>query len=329
MTNDGRLLRLDGNIDAFGEALAALKAGKLVGIPTETVYGLAADACDAKAVAAIFAAKGRPDFNPLIVHVSDAAMANRYVKIALLAEKLIAAFWPGALTLVLPLRDCTGLAPAVTAGLPTLAVRHPKGVMADLAKALDRPIAAPSANTSGRISATTAQHVMDDLGKKLAIVLDNGPCAVGLESTIVKVDDGKLTLLREGGITAEQIEQVTGMKPAKPETRAIEAPGMLLAHYAPSKPVRLNATQGAEDEALLAFGSQPIAGGCTSLNLSKSGNLEEAAHNLYAFMKALDATDAHAIAVQAIPGTGIGRAINDRLKRAATGAAENHEKAAS
>ncbi|MFD0915980.1 L-threonylcarbamoyladenylate synthase [Pseudahrensia aquimaris] len=296
-----------------------LREGGLVAVPTETVYGLAARADDTAAVARIYAAKGRPPHNPLIVHVDGRDMAVRYADVSPLAERMMDAFWPGPLTLVLPLRESAGLAPAVTAGLATLALRQPKGVMADLAGLLGVPIAAPSANTSGRLSPTTASHVVDDLGDAVDLVLDGGACDVGLESTILKVDGDELILLREGGATIEAIEAVFGGEVLRPQGEAkIEAPGQLLAHYAPRKPLRLNADRADPDEGWLVLGAAPDHAGPMQ-NLSPSGNLQEAAHNLFAMLKALDEGPARRLAVQPIPTEGLGAAINDRLARAAHG----------
>lgn len=304
--------------DALDQAAEALAGGALVAVPTETVYGLAADATNPEAVAKIYAAKGRPTFNPLIIHVSGPDMAQRYGGFDDTAERLIEAFWPGPLTLVVPMGQDSGLAEAVTANLETVAIRQPTGAMADLARRLGRPLAAPSANSSGRISPTRAEHVAADLGDKVALILDGGPCAVGLESTIVKCAGDAVTLLREGGLDQASIEAVVGPLD-RPADERIEAPGMLLKHYAPSKPVRLNADHAAAGEALLGFGPQ---GNGAALNLSPSGDLAEAARNLFAMLHDLDGSEAKAIAVQPVPNTGLGAAINDRLRRAAAGVAE-------
>jgi L-threonylcarbamoyladenylate synthase len=305
----------------FDVALEALRDDALVGVPTETVYGLAADATNEQAVAKIYKSKGRPSFNPLIAHVSGVEMAQRYGAFPELALKLADAFWPGPLTIVVPLNESCGIAHAVTAGLGTIALRHPLGVMAKLAEALDAPIAAPSANTSGKISPTTAQHVLDDLGDKVAVVLDGGACAVGLESTVVKVDGEKIILLREGGLSAEMIEAQMGKIERGTRAPKVEAPGMLLKHYAPRLPLRINANSVRADEALIAFGT-PLDGAMATRNLSKHENLEEAANRLFAIMKELEDSGAHGIAVQPIPNHGLGAAINDRLKRAAEGSGD-------
>jgi L-threonylcarbamoyladenylate synthase len=294
-------------------AAETLSAGGLIALPTETVYGLGADARNGHAVARIFEAKGRPHFNPLIVHVASAAVAQRYVDWSDTAQKLASAFWPGALTLVLPLRADAGLSPLVTADLPTLAVRVPAHPVAQsLLETFDGPVAAPSANPSGKISPTTAQHVIDGLSGRIEGVLDGGPCPVGVESTIIGLA-GAPTLLRPGGVAAEDIEAVLG-QPLEQRNQAdpLTAPGQMLSHYAPGARVRLNATDVAVDEVLLGFG--PVD--CT-LNLSETGDLVEAAANLFHHLHALDAIGAKGIAVSPIPQNGLGAAINDRLTRAA------------
>ena len=296
--------------DALARATNTLREGGLVAVPTETVYGLAADATNPDAVARIYAAKGRPAFNPLIAHVSGARMAGRYGVLDEAASALIQAFWPGPLTLVLPVRSnaAPALAAAVTAGLPTVALRHAPGVMADLASHLDRPLAAPSANLSGRLSPTTAAHVEAQLGGRVDLVMDGGACGVGVESTIVRTG-ARPTLLREGGLERSDIETIVG--PLAAPDGAIEAPGMLASHYAPNAQLRLDATDARSGEALLGFGA--IAG---DVSLSPRGDLAEAAHRLYASLAQLDETHG-AIAVAPIPRDGIGAAINDRLRRAA------------
>lgn len=302
-------------------AATVLAEGKLVAIPTETVYGLAADATNGDAVASIFEAKGRPHFNPLICHVSDVAMAERYAVIDPSSRRLIDAFWPGPLTLVLPLKPDAGIHPLVAAGLDTIALRMPRGVAGKIIAALDRPLAAPSANTSGRISGTSAAAVADDLGSKIALILDAGPSEVGLESTIVKVVGDAVLLLRPGGLAAEDIEAVLGGKLSRLDQRAaIQAPGMMASHYAPTASVRLNVSEVRAGEALLAFGSTRANGWAQAvamLNLSEDGSLREAATNLFDYMKRLDQHESAAIAVEPIPFNGLGEAINDRLVRAA------------
>lgn len=305
----------------FETALNALQKGGLVAVPTETVYGLAADATHANAVADIYKAKGRPSFNPLISHVSGLDMADHHAIIDDTSRQLIEIFWPGPLTLVLPLKESSNICADVTAGLGTVALRQPKGVMARLADELGSPIAAPSANSSGRISPTTAQHVMADLGGKLDVILDGGPCVVGVESTILRCMEDGVHILREGGITTEDLAAVVGtlIHPQVPEPK-VQAPGMLLAHYAPSKPLRLNANAANKGEAFLCFGPGFTKDSSISRNLSPSGDLEEAARNLFAMLKELDESRASMIAATSIPTHGLGAAINDRLRRAAHGA---------
>jgi L-threonylcarbamoyladenylate synthase len=300
-------------------ALALLEAGDVVAIPTETVYGLAGDATNGVAVARIFEAKGRPRFNPLIAHVADRAMADRIAGFDPLSVRLAEAFWPGPLTLVLPHRADSGIHPLVTAGLDTIALRMPRGFGGELIARLGRPLAAPSANSSGRISGTTAGLVAADLGDRIKLVVDGGATPVGLESTILKVENGKLRLLRPGGISAEEIEAVAGAKLSRGAS-GIEAPGMLASHYAPGAAVRLNVEKVGEDEALLAFGRNRARGWERAValrNLSETGDLREAASNLFAYMQALDRVGAATIAVEPIPFEGLGEAINDRLARAA------------
>nr|WP_275592488.1 L-threonylcarbamoyladenylate synthase [Aquamicrobium sp. NLF2-7] len=304
---------------ALEPALALLRAGEVVAIPTETVYGLAGDATSGEAVARIYEAKGRPRFNPLIAHVSDMAMAERIGRFDPLSRRLAQAFWPGPLTLVVPMQPDAGIHPLATAGLDTIALRMPRGFGAKLIAALGRPLAAPSANTSGRISGTTAQAVAADLGQRIRLVVDDGATPVGLESTIVKVEDGKVRLLRPGGIAAEEIEAVIGRQPER-GAKGIEAPGMMMSHYAPKAGMRLGVERVHPGEALLAFGPQRVANernAVAVLNLSPSGDLREAAANLFSFMHELDRSGAAAIAVEPVPMTGLGEAINDRLARAA------------
>ena len=300
-------------------AQALLEGGDIVAIPTETVYGLAGDATDGVAVARIFEAKGRPRFNPLIAHVADLEMANRIAVFDPLSSRLAEAFWPGPLTLVLPQRAENGIHPLVTAGLGTIALRMPRGFGGELIARLGRPLAAPSANSSGRISATTAEAVAADLGDRIRLVVDGGATPVGLESTIVKVEEGRLRLLRPGGIAAEEIEAVAGVKLSR-GSAGIEAPGMLASHYAPGASVRLNAGKIARGEALLAFGRDRAEGwqeAAAIRNLSETGDLREAAANLFAYMQALDRSGAATIAVEPVPFEGLGEAINDRLARSA------------
>lgn len=295
-------------------AAKALQAGQLVAVPTETVYGLAARADSADAVAAIYRAKGRPDFNPLIVHVLDVEQGETIARFDDRAKKLAVAFWPGALTLVLPLQPTARIAPAVTAGLPTIALRcpaHPamRGVLAASGLAL----AAPSANRSGGVSPTTPQHVVASLGERVPLVLDGGACAAGIESTIVALrGDGGWQVLRPGPITEAQISAVLGQMPDAATSSGIEAPGQLASHYAPGKPVRLSAETAAADEFHIGFG--PVAGAVT---LSATGDLAEAAARLYDCLHRAAAADHPRVAVAPVPEDGIGAAINDRLRRAA------------
>jgi L-threonylcarbamoyladenylate synthase len=298
---------------AITAAADLLRGGQIVAIPTETVYGLAADASKADAVAKIYAAKGRPDFNPLIVHVSGKAAADNLAVFDDLAERLTAAFWPGPLTLVLPLREGAPVAKAVTAGLPTIAIRCPAHPMmqAVLAK-IGLNLAAPSANKSGGISPTRAAHVRASLGSAVPLILDGGPCTAGLESTIVAVRKNGWQILRPGPVTAEDIEAVLQCPPVTAAGGNIEAPGQLASHYAPSKPLRLHAEVGEHGEYLIGFGA--LAG---DENLSESGDLAIAAAHLFDAMHNADASDRIRIAVAPIPNIGIGVAINDRLARAA------------
>ena len=300
--------------DGAGIALATqrLAAGLPVALPTETVYGLAARADSAEAVAAIFRAKGRPDFNPLIVHVADLEQAGRLVALDDRARALAAAFWSGPLTMVLPLREGAAVAPAVTAGLPTLAVRMPAHpVMRDVLRTCRLPLAAPSANRSGGVSPTDARHVLSSLGDKAGLVLDGGVCERGLESTIVALRDKEWHLLRPGPITLDQLATILGPSSGAGTAR-IEAPGQLASHYAPGKPVRLDAIEAKEDEFLIGFGA--LDGDC---NLSPGGDLAQAAANLYVCLHRAAAAPQPLIAVARIPDEGIGTAINDRLRRAA------------
>ncbi|TWG89622.1 L-threonylcarbamoyladenylate synthase [Mesorhizobium sp. J18] len=305
---------------ALERAAALLAAGETVAIPTETVYGLAADATNGEAVARIFETKGRPRFNPLIAHVSDMAMAERIAVLDPLSRKLADAFWPGPLTLVLPLREESGIHPLVTAGLDTVALRMPKGFGAEVVRRLGRPLAAPSANSSGRISSTTAEAVATDLGSRIALIVDGGPTPVGLESTIVKVEDGAVRLLRPGGLSAEEVEKVIGNPMLRGSAGAVVAPGMLASHYAPAARMRLDAAEVWPGEALLAFGPKRVRAAENAVavaNLSEAGDLREAAANLFSHMLRLDRSGATTIAVEPVPKHGLGEAINDRLARAA------------
>ena len=299
---------------AVAEAAAQLSAGQPVALPTETVYGLAARADSPGAVAAIYAAKGRPSFNPLIVHVADQVQAETIAVFDDRARKLAARFWPGALTMVLPLKRSARIAPAVTAGLPTIALRCPAHpVMRAVLAATGLPLAAPSANRSGAVSPTSAAHVAASLAGRIALVLDGGACAAGLESTIVALrGDGTWQLLRPGPITQAQIAALLGPGSAAGYNASVEAPGQLAGHYSPGKPLRLGADQAEEDEFLIGFGV--LAG---HFNLSASGDLVEAAARLYAGLHIAAIAAQPRIAVAALPATGLGAAINDRLRRAA------------
>ena len=311
--------------DRAGMARAAslLVRGELVAFGTETVYGLGADATNDRAVAAIFAAKGRPHFNPLICHYPGAGAAFAHVVPTDLAVALAAAFWPGPLTLVLPRRVTCPVALLAGAGLDTLAVRVPAAQAAlALLRDLGRPVAAPSANRSGQVSPTTAAHVLDGLGGRIAAVLDTGPCLVGVESTVLDLTGGVPFLLRPGGVTREAIEAVAGpvrlgVTPASAEaSRTLRSPGLMVSHYAPALPVRLGATEVGPDEALLAFGA-PLPGAGTVFQLSEAGDPVEAAARLFEGLRALDRSGCAGIAVMPVPGAGLGLAINDRLLRAA------------
>ncbi|MEM9011974.1 MAG: L-threonylcarbamoyladenylate synthase [Pseudomonadota bacterium] len=313
--------RLEPTEAGIARAATLLAAGRLVAFPTETVYGLGADARMGEAVAGIFAAKDRPSFNPLIVHVADGAAAAALVEISPLAERLIDAFWPGALTLVLPLREAAGLSDLITAGLSTVAVRAPAHPLAQrLLAAFPGPIAAPSANPSGKLSPTTAAHVVEGLGGRIDAVLDGGPCPVGIESTIIGFEAGLPCLLRAGGTPVEAIEAALGERVAAPSAvPRPTAPGQLASHYAPGASLRLGATAPEPGEAWLGFGPDELAAGPLCRTLSPGGDLREAAAALFATLRELDAAlgGAGRIAVAIIPEHGLGRAINDRLRRAA------------
>jgi len=297
------------------QAATALRRGDLVILPTETVYGLAADAANPLAVAKIYEAKGRPSFNPLIAHVATMKAAEQLARLAGPARILAEAFWPGPLTLVAPIRDTAGVCDLARAGLDTVAIRVPAHPLArSVLEAFGGAIAAPSANRSGRPSPTTYQDAIDETGAASAEALDGGPCTIGVESTVISVRDGAVTLLRPGGVTREAIEALVGpLKDAA--TDAHRSPGRLALHYAPDAPVRLNVTDPREGEVYLAFGD--VAKGDNIFNLSPSGDLREAAANLFASLRAADRTRPRAIAVAPIPAYGLGEAINDRLRRAA------------
>jgi L-threonylcarbamoyladenylate synthase len=290
--------------DAIAEAARLIRAGEPVAVPTETVYGLAADATNPGAVARIYEAKGRPSFNPLIVHVSNLDDAKKLANFGPRSLALASEHWPGPLTIVAPLRPDSGIASLVTAGLDTVGIRVPShGAMQALIRAAGVPLAAPSANASGSISSTRAEHVVRSLGGRIALVIDDGPCPGGIESTIIAERDGKLRLLRRGPIEihAEAVSAST-----------IEAPGQLASHYAPSKPLRLGATRGDDDEFLLGFGA--IHG---DANLSESGDLTEVAARIFDLLHRADQSAKPKIAVAPVPDSGLGAAINDRLSRAA------------
>ena len=294
------------------EAAQALRAGGLVILPTETVYGLAADAADPRAVAALFEAKGRPRFNPLIAHVSGRAEAERLAAFDKQALALMEAFWPGPLTLVAPILDGAAVCDLARAGLDTVAVRAPAHPLARrLLEAFGGPVVAPSANRSGRPSPTSFADAVAETGASAAAALDGGPCAVGLESTVVALLDGQARLLRPGSVTRAEIEALIGPL-AEAEADAKRSPGRMALHYAPDAPVRINADRPNPGEVMIGFGA---VGG--DLNLSVNGDLREAAANLFAYLRAADARRPTGIAVASIPHDGIGEAINDRLRRAA------------
>lgn len=308
--------------EAAGLAASCLDEGGLIAFPTETVYGLGADATNATAIARLYQAKGRPAFNPLIAHVANLADAQALARFNADALALAQAFWPGPLTLVLSKAEGCPVAALATAGLDTVAVRVPAH---DVARAIlqtfGRPVVAPSANLSGHVSPTTAGHVRDDLSGRIDLIVDGGPVPVGVESTIIFCAGERPMLLRPGGLPRARIERVLGRTLAprpRPDASGLLAPGMMASHYAPHTPIRLNADALSPDEALLAFGT-PLAGAdpARCLNLSARGDLVEAAANLFNNLRALDGTGARAIAVMPIPDEGLGEAINDRLRRAA------------
>jgi len=315
-------------VPATPESIAAaadlLAEGGLVAFPTETVYGLGGDATRERAVARIFEAKGRPHFNPLIVHLAAGWPAEEIAIMDERARRLAAKFWPGALTLVLTRAPGCPISMLASAGLDTVALRTPAHPVAQaLLKKAHLPIAAPSANPSGRLSPTEARHVLEGLGGKVDLILDGGKCPGGLESTVVDLSVAETRILRPGLVTQEAIEAELGFVIAAPvadasaESDEIKSPGMLASHYAPRKPLRLNAAKAEAGEALLAFGPNPPRSVLASLNLSSKGDLVEAAANLFAYLHRLDASQAHTIAVMPIPEAGLGAAINDRLRRAA------------
>jgi len=329
------------NQESIKEAAILLHAGGLVAMPTETVYGLAANAFDGKAVARIFEAKGRPSFNPLIVHVMDLDAAAELVEIDARAEAVADRFWPGPLTLILPRKANSEISELVSAGLPTLAVRVPRHkVTQELLRMAGVPLAAPSANRSGSLSPTAPIHVADSLGENVDLILAAGPSEVGLESTVLDLSGEQAVILRPGAVTPEDLSEVLGedVLVEADVSDAPKSPGLTLKHYAPETPVRLNAVDVRDGEALLAFGSIKFmgvkSGGAAAnlpeerlRNLSEDGDLHEAAANLFAMLKELDQDEHSAIAVMAIPDEGLGIAINDRLKRAASAAKTDSLKA--
>ena len=318
---DGAATRILAPTDrAIARAADVLRGGGFVAFPTETVYGLGADATNGAAVAAVYRAKGRPAANPLIVHVADAGGAASFALLDPSARTLAAAFWPGPLTLVLRRTANCPVSPAASAGLPTVAVRVPDHPVAlALLRAAGLPLAAPSANPSGRLSPTTARHAVDGLGDVVDLILDGGPCRVGIESTVLALDGAEPVVLRPGAVAREALEATLGVPvtaTAVPSEKA-SSPGLLGPHYAPRTPLRLEAGSAGAGEGLLAFGSAKPAAAAITRNLSPSGNLHEAAANLYAALREMDAAGLARIAVVPIPDEGIGRAINDRLRRAA------------
>jgi len=310
--------------EAVAEAARVLAAGGLVAFPTETVYGLGADATNGTAIARLYSAKGRPSFNPLIAHVGNLTAARELAEFDSAAEKLAIKFWPGPLTLVLRKHDRCPVAELATAGLDTIAVRVPNHPVArDILRAFRKPIVAPSANRSGHVSPTTAAHVLADLRGRVDLIVDGGATSVGVESTIVACLDGHMMLLRPGGLSRANIERVLGVPladaPARKET-APRAPGMLASHYAPKARLRLEANDVRAGEALLAFGASMPAGAERAvlvLNLSPRGDLTEAAANLFSHLRTLDGAGISTIAIMPVPHEGLGEAINDRLARAA------------
>ena len=309
------------NRQAVRRAASFLHAGSLVAFPTETVYGLGADATDDHAVAAIFEAKARPRFNPLIVHVIDAAAAAAVAEWSDLADQLAASFWPGPLTLILRRREESGISRLASAGGETIALRAPAHPLAAaLLRESNLPIAAPSANRSGRISPTTADHVREDLGDRVDMILDGGACPVGVESTVLDISGDCPTLLRPGGVARTEIEAVLSSPLASPppvDSGNLRSPGQLSSHYAPSHRLRLDARDVTADEALLAFGPTPLEGARITANLSRTGDLTEAAANLFSMLHDLDREEVAGIAAMPVPMSGLGEAICDRLRRAA------------
>ncbi|WP_182084699.1 L-threonylcarbamoyladenylate synthase [Aureimonas sp. ME7] len=302
------------------EVASRLARGELVAVPTETVYGLAADAANGAAVARIFEAKGRPRFNPLILHVVGCAMAERYARIDDVAARLMERFWPGPLTLVLPVVEGSNIHPLALAGLDTVALRAPRGALQHILALLDRPVAAPSANASGRVSPTTADHVLRTLNGRIDAVADGGPAVFGLESTIVRPLADRIVLLRPGSVTPAELEEAADLPVVRNTDAAITAPGQLASHYAPHGRVRLNAEEPKDGEHFIAFGplAQPASSRAAAIfQLSETGDLREAAARLFTALSSFDAPEIERIAVAPIPSEGLGEAINDRLARAA------------
>ncbi len=315
---------VDADRKGIAQAVAALEQGLLIGLPTETVYGLACDAARGEAVAALYAAKGRPSFNPLIAHVPDLVMAQRVGQFNTTALRLARAFWPAPLTLVVPITPDCPVCALARAGLDSIALRIPAHPVAlDILRQFGKPVVAPSANRSGHISATTAAHVAEDLGDKIALIVDAGACSLGVESTIISCMDETPRLLRPGALTRQDIEAALGfpLLAALPHApHQPQAAGMLKSHYAPRAKVRLNATDIAPHEALITFGSALPRGHEQAQSvhfLSSTGNLQEAAAHLFELLRAVDALNPHTIAITPIEGDGLGEAIRDRLQRAA------------
>ena len=309
-----------GDESGIREAAAILRRGGLVAIPTETVYGLAGDATDDRTVARIFEVKNRPQFNPLIVHVADRATAGTLVTFTALAELLAERFWPGPLTLILPRHNDSPISRLASAGLDTIAIRMPAHPVArQLLQVCQLPLAAPSANPSGRLSPTDAAHVAATIGDRIDLILDGGPCTIGIESTVLDVTGPMPCILRQGGLPQSEIEAVIGRLAGEDRRKSVRSPGMMKSHYAPSIGLRMNAATVDPGEVLLAFGPDPLTGAATALNLSEDANLAEAAANLFRMLHRLDDSRYRGIAVMPIPERGLGIAINDRLRRAAAG----------
>ena len=305
--------------ETYKIAAQLLHSEDIISFPTETVYGLGADARNSNAVEKIYDAKERPLYNPLIVHVANVNAAHQYVIMNDLAKKLACAFWPGPFTMVVPLNKENELSELITAGLDTVAIRVPENnIVQDLLHHFNGPIAAPSANKSGKVSPTTAAHVAGEFGQELKMIIDGGPCKKGIESTIVRIDSDQIILLRPGNITVQEIEAIVNQPVVMASKDGkIVSPGQLESHYAPSTPMRLNASHVKNNECLLTFGNTNLNDDIFSLNLSPSGDLNEAAANLFSMIRELDERQFSSIAVSPIPMTGLGLAINDRLTRAA------------